>query len=210
MTHEVRGTRKVDIMVEEKSNEAKTVARRGDRKEHEYATRALRDLRDALFDPTFDPLWAAFGVRTQDTAKEGRWKGTDPWSADPWNDSFFQWPYRGFDGLPYRGFDELRDDAGSRVYYGDDGSVTVTVDLPGYKKEDLKLTWPDARTLVVTASERSDDEGHYCRKSKTITRRFGHDVDVDSADATFVDGVLTVTLSAVEPAEPPVKTTEIK
>lgn len=190
VTHEVSGTRKVDIMAEEKSNEAKTVARRSERNDHDYAVRAIRDIRDSFFDPTFDPLWAALGVHTPSLFR-----------ADPWTDALH--------GL-YRGFDETRGDAGARVYYDDDGSVTVIMDLPGYKKEDLKLTWPDDRTLTVSASERSDDENHYCRRSQTITRRFDHDVDVDSADAKFVDGVLTVKIAAAEPAEPAVKTTEIK
>ena len=188
--HEVRGTRKVDIMAEEKSNEAKTVARRSERNDHNYAVRAIRDIRDSFFDPTFDPLWAALGVHTPSVFDVG-----------PRMDALHSL---------YRGFDETRGYAGARVYYNDDGSVTVIIDLPGYKKEDLKLTWPDDRTLTVSASERSDDENHYCRRSQTITRRFDHDVDVDSADAKFVDGVLTVKIAAAEPAEPAVKTTEIK
>lgn len=174
-------------MVDEinKDDGSKTVARRNDNRDHEYGVRALRDIRDSFLDPAFDPMWEAFGVHTP---------------------SLFRMdPFRGFS----EGLEDLRNQ-NVRVYDEENGGATVVIDLPGYKKEDLQLTWPDDRTLIVSASERSDDENHSYRKSKTITRSFAHDMDVATADAKFENGVLTVKLAAAEPEEPAVKTTEIK
>lgn len=177
-------------MVDEinKDDGSKTVARRNDHRDHEYGVRALRDIRDSFLDPAFDPMWEAFGVRTPSLFR-----------IDPFD------PFRGFS----EGLQDLRNQD-VRVYDEENGGAIVVIDLPGYKKEDLKLTWPDDRTLTVTAAERSDDENHSYRKSKTITRSFAHDMDVAAADAKFENGVLTVKLAAAEPAEPTVKTTEIK
>lgn len=171
-------------MVNEVKNDD-AVARRDSKRDHEYGVRALRDIRDSFLDPTFDPMWEAFGVRTP---------------------SLFRLdPFRGLGDL-----EELREEQDVRVYDEADGGKTVVVDLPGYQKKDLTLSWPDDHTFSLTASERHDDENHSYRESKTITRQFTQDMDVEHAEAKFEDGVLTVKLAPAEPVEPTAKTTEIK
>ena len=80
--------------------------------------------------------------------------------------------------------------------------MILTVDLPGYKKDSIKLNYKDSKTLQITAQ----------RKLDSLTRSFERAFDLPSAGdqknsvATYEDGVLTVkipkTMSPQEVAIP--------
>ncbi|WP_148416020.1 archaeal heat shock protein Hsp14 [Haloferax sp. KTX1] len=82
-----------------------------------------------------------------------------------------------------------------------DGEIVVTVDLPGYEKEDISLSVAN-RTLTVEATRELDEEradGEYLRRerrheSARRTVRLPESVDEDGASASYHNGVLTVTL----------------
>ncbi len=86
-------------------------------------------------------------------------------------------------------------------------SYELSVDLPGYRKEDVKADIKDGY-LTISASknealeDRSDD-GTYIRKERfsgTCSRSFfvGEDVVKNEIKATFKDGVLDICVPKVE------------
>ena len=99
--------------------------------------------------------------------------------------------------------------------YETEDKVVVTVELPGLRPEDVKVSVEDSTLTISGKREFSDEvkEEHYHR----IERRYGSFsrtvtlpplVDADSVDARFADGVLTVELPKVHNASP--RTIEIK
>lgn len=80
-----------------------------------------------------------------------------------------------------------------------DGSYEVDVDLPGFKKEDLKLALEDGY-LSITASkgldkDHQDEKGTYIRRERysgTLSRSFyvGDNVTEAEIRARFEDGIL--------------------
>lgn len=79
--------------------------------------------------------------------------------------------------------------ARTRTFYdvaSDESGLTLTVDLPGVKKDDLKIEALD-RTVTIK-SKRGDEES-------TASYRISKDYDIDSADATLENGVLSLRFS---------------
>ena len=110
-----------------------------------------------------------------------------------------------------RGF-EARDSVRGRgmpVDLTDEGdAVVVTADLPGYEKEDIRLSVSDGLLTVRAeraASTERDDETyvHRERRAQSAHRTvpIPVDVDEDAASATYRNGVLTVTLPKINPDE---------
>lgn len=86
-------------------------------------------------------------------------------------------------------------DAGIRRSVTDD-ELSLSVDLPGTKSEDLEITFETNGAMKI-ASKRSDlqlESTHRCS--------LGEDWDRDSAEASLEDGVLTVKLRKLEKAKP--------
>ena len=84
---------------------------------------------------------------------------------------------------------ENTEDLGGGAYLKDSQrDMTLTIDLPGYKKDSIKLSYKDSKTLQVNAQ----------RKLDSLTRSFERAFDLPaSADqknsvATYEDGVLNV------------------
>ena len=88
-----------------------------------------------------------------------------------------------------------------------DNAYEVTIDLPGFKKEDIKGEIKDGY-LVITAStntenEDKDEDGKYIRRERysgTCSRSFyvGEDVKEDDIKAKFEDGTLKVVIPKKE------------
>lgn len=84
------------------------------------------------------------------------------------------------------------------------GAFVVTVDLPGYDTDDVELLLVDG-ALKLEANrdvEESHEEGRYIRRERTrssVSRRIRlpEPVEEDGVEATYNDGVLTVTLPKV-------------
>ncbi|MFI7587483.1 Hsp20/alpha crystallin family protein [Spongisporangium articulatum] len=80
-----------------------------------------------------------------------------------------------------------------------DEAYTVTVELPGVKREDVSVEVAE-KTLVVTATR---------GETFTLRRSLPGDVQRDDVSATLADGVLTVTLPrAAAPAPRKVEITQ--
>lgn len=121
-------------------------------------------------------------------------------------------PFRDIEEL----FDRLSEDFGTlpRELEGSDGprvdvaetdeDVVVTLDLPGYERDDVDVTVTDD-TLHVEAERRVEaesEERHYYRRERRRERvdrsvQLPAPVDESSASATLSNGVLTVTLPKV-------------
>ena len=84
-----------------------------------------------------------------------------------------------------------------------DDEYVVTVDLPGYEKEDIELSISN-RTLRVSAdheerTDESDEAGTYLRQERshqsvTRTITLPEEVNEDETSAAYNNGVLTVTV----------------
>ena len=82
-----------------------------------------------------------------------------------------------------------------------DGGYELTIDLPGFKKDDVQAELKDGY-LTINAqtqgeSEDKDEQGTYVRKERfsgKCSRTFyvGDDVEEDDIKAKFVDGVLKI------------------
>ncbi|MDY6817527.1 MAG: Hsp20/alpha crystallin family protein [Halobacteriales archaeon] len=91
----------------------------------------------------------------------------------------------------------------------DDGSAFVVhADLPGYEKADIEVTL-SGRTLRIdgeretSATAEDADVVRQERHQEAVNRsvRLPEAVEADGIEATFSDGVLTVTLPKAEPDE---------
>ncbi|WP_290811814.1 Hsp20/alpha crystallin family protein [Halovivax sp.] len=75
--------------------------------------------------------------------------------------------------------------------YEEDGEFVLTVDMPGFEREEIDLAWDDG-ILNVAAEHVDDDRG----RKKTYHRRFRFPkvVDEDEIEARYTNGVLEVAL----------------
>jgi HSP20 family protein len=78
--------------------------------------------------------------------------------------------------------------------YEEDGEFVLTIDMPGFEKDEITVAWDDG-VLNVAAEHVDEDRG----RKKTYHRRFRfpREVDEDAIAASYTNGVLEVTLPAV-------------
>ena len=83
-------------------------------------------------------------------------------------------------------------------------NYTVDADLPGFKKEDVDVSYKD-NYLTIKAKreeEKKEEKENYIRQERScgeVMRRFYvEDVDEDSIDAEFANGVLKIVLPKKE------------
>ena len=90
----------------------------------------------------------------------------------------------------------------------------VFVDLPGFKKEDVKLDLENGYlTITANRSEdlnEKDKEGHYIRQERctgSCARSFyvGEEIKPEDVTAKFENGILSLKLPKAEPAKLPEK-----
>ena len=88
-------------------------------------------------------------------------------------------------------------------------AFTIEAELPGMKKEDVKVTVDDG--VLSIQGERKHEEETNDKKHHRIERVYGsflrrftlpENVDENSIKASFQDGVLTLNLKKAEPKEP--------
>jgi HSP20 family protein len=91
-----------------------------------------------------------------------------------------------------------------------DGAYVVHAEIPGVKKEDIKID-VDGNTVSISAEvkqEKEEKKGERVIRSEryygSVSRSFslGHDVDEAKAQARYADGVLELTLPKKSGAQP--------
>jgi len=99
--------------------------------------------------------------------------------------------------------------------YEDKEKYTLKLDLPGIKKDDVKISFVDNKLSI--SGERSQESEHKDSKCHRIERSFGRyyrsfnlpeNVQSDKINAEFKDGQLTISVPKAEEAKP--KEIEIK
>lgn len=101
--------------------------------------------------------------------------------------------------------------------YRENGNLVVKAEVPGVKPEELEITVKD-NVLEIRGETKAEDEvkreDYICRE-----RRYGSfrravvlpaEAEGDKADATFEDGLLTVTIPVAEEPQPETVKVEIK
>lgn len=93
--------------------------------------------------------------------------------------------------------------------YENNESLTVRAELPGMKKEEIDISLHDGfLTLTGERKQQSKEEGSETYRSERWLGRFHRTislpcrVDVEKIKATYLDGVLTVSLPKAEEAKP--------
>jgi HSP20 family protein len=99
--------------------------------------------------------------------------------------------------------------------YEDKDKYTLKLDLPGIKKDDVKISFVDGRLSI--SGERNQESEHKDSKCHRIERSFGRyyrsfnlpeHVQSEKINAEFKDGQLTISVPKAEEAKP--KEIEIK
>ena len=121
------------------------------------------------------------------------------------------WPFRGGALAPSEGTDWA-----SRVDISEtDKGFTIKADVPGVKREDVKITIED-RVLSIRGESRQEKEDKN-EKMHRVERFYGsfsrsftlpENVDIEKIDASFKDGLLNLVIPKVEAAQP--KSVEVK
>ena len=99
----------------------------------------------------------------------------------------------------------------------DEKTLKVSAEIPGMKKEDIKVTVNDENILTIKgekkSEEKKEDESAYRveRRYGSFTRSFmlPENVDSESINAKVDDGVLNITLDKKEPEKPKEREIEI-
>ena len=81
---------------------------------------------------------------------------------------------------------------GTMSYEERDKDIVFTIDMPGVEKKDIDVKVED-HSITVKAANGGSRKYNYSRKFKPT-------VDIDSAVATFKNGVLDITLTKIEEA----------
>ena len=93
--------------------------------------------------------------------------------------------------VPSRLFGEGYTGSDDYDLYEEDDAFVLSIDAPGFDREEIDLTW-DRGVLNVAAEHVDEDRG----RKRTFHRRFRFpkDVDTEGIDAAYRNGVLEVTL----------------
>ena len=86
-------------------------------------------------------------------------------------------------------------------------SFTRTVDLPGYKSNEVEITIEESPPQFIGANQQvlHIKAKNVLRGEKSRSLIVSKDIDVEKITAKLTDGVLTVNIPAVEKAKPQVK-----
>ena len=119
-------------------------------------------------------------------------------------------------------FTPARTDDFSRMkcdIYLKDNNYIMEMDIPGFNKEDVNIEIDDNDYLTITAekstsNDSEDEDKNYVRKERSYGKYqrsfYVGDIDKDSIDATFENGILKVVMPKKEEEKLSKKTIEIK
>ena len=99
-----------------------------------------------------------------------------------------------------------------------DGVYTLTAELPGFKKEDISIDIDkDCLTIAAERKDESEDEDkerNYVRRERfygSYSRSFNvKGIDTEAINASYADGILTLTMPSKTPDTPPTRRLEIQ
>ena len=94
-----------------------------------------------------------------------------------------------------------------------DNNFIIDIDLPGFKKEDIKIDMTDGYLTIAASTENENNEekkGTYVRKERYFgkcSRSFyvGDNISEEDITATFKNGILTLEIPKVVKKELPEK-----
>nr|ABF61867.1 chaperone [Agave tequilana]ABF61874.1 chaperone [Agave tequilana]ABF61876.1 chaperone [Agave tequilana] len=142
----------------------------------------------------------------------------DPFSLDVW-DPFQGWPFdRSLTSKSGGAVSETSAFANTRIDWKETPEAHVfKADLPGIKKEEVKVEVEEGRVLQISGErsreeEEKNDKWHRVeRSSGKFLRRFRlpENVKMDQVKASMENGVLTVTVPKEEVKKPEVKAIEV-
>ena len=100
--------------------------------------------------------------------------------------------------LPSQLFGEGYTGSSDYDLYEEDDEFVLSIDVPGFDREEIDLTW-DTGVLNVAAEHVDEDRG----RKRTFHRRFRFpkDVDTEAISASYSNGVLEVTVPIREDVE---------
>ncbi len=88
--------------------------------------------------------------------------------------------------------------------YEDGNNYVTELDLPGYKKEDIKIEC-NKGNLIITAEKKkevNDDNKKYIRRERSYGKYsrsiYLGDIDQDNIKAEYNDGTLTITIPKID------------
>lgn len=89
--------------------------------------------------------------------------------------------------------------------YEEDGKYKIVTDVPGFKKEDIKLELNNGYLTISAEKKENKEEGEdkkYLRRervySKEMRQFYVGDIDIDEVKAEFKDGTLLVSVPKEE------------
>ncbi|XP_042507600.1 18.1 kDa class I heat shock protein-like [Macadamia integrifolia] len=146
--------------------------------------------------------------------------GRDPFAMDIWDPfDFNNFPLPTSLSVPHPQFsNETAAIVNARIDWKETPEAhIVKADLPGLKKEEVKVEVEEGRVLKISGErniekEEKNDQWHRMeRSSGKFLRRFRlpEDVKIDQVKAAMENGVLTVTVPKEEVKKPEVKAIEI-
>lgn len=133
----------------------------------------------------------------------------DPFGIDRFFDNF--WGGRNDWWAPERGFNRALQSTHFPVtsQKNDDGSLSLFVEVPGYDKEDLTISYNEDTGILSIASNQGSNDENQTRK-KTFNYQYTmRGYDPETMEATCEKGILTIR-AAPYPIKENVRTIEIK
>jgi HSP20 family protein len=92
--------------------------------------------------------------------------------------------------------------------YENNDNIIAVVELPGMRKEDIEVSLHDGMLTIAGERKSYAEEGHQAERSERYVGKFRRSislptrVDASKVDATYKDGILTITLPKAEEAKP--------
>jgi HSP20 family protein len=92
--------------------------------------------------------------------------------------------------------------------YQNNDNVVAVLELPGVRKEDIDISLHDGMLTIAGERQISSGEGENAERTERFSGKFRRSislptrVDAGKVNATYKDGILTVTLPKAEEAKP--------
>ena len=92
--------------------------------------------------------------------------------------------------------------------YQNNDNVVAVVELPGMRKEDIDISLHDGMLTIAGERQISSGEGENAERTERFSGKFRRSislptrVDASKVNASYKDGILTVTLPKAEEAKP--------